>query len=95
MVSGSAIIWTTVVISRENVKNLKESLAEFKIDIHLAIDKEKRHAMAMAQQRMGTIEKDVDEIFPRLRKTESDSQKNCFALTEVMKNCIKHKKVEG
>ena len=47
-----------------NYKNLKET-----------INTEKRHAMELAEQRIGSVEKDVDEIFPRLRAAENGMER--------------------
>ena len=92
--SAVAIIYTTVIISRENIKNLKESLTEFKAEVKEDISKEKRHAMELAQQRLISIEKDVDEIFPRLRTAEDLGNKNCLVVTKLLQEhdkllCIK------
>lgn len=81
-------LWKTTA---NTTQNIKESLTEFKSDIRKEIQTEKRHALELANQRIGCIEKDLDEIFPRLRGTEDNLKKNCFAITQVQQNCIKHK----
>lgn len=81
-------LWKT---TNSTTQSVKESLAEFKTDIRKEIQTEKRHALELANQRIGCIEKDVDEIFPRLRGTEDNLKKNCFAITQVQQNCVKHK----
>lgn len=74
------------------IQNFKESLSEFKTDIRGEISKEKEHAMELARQRMSNIEKDVDEIFPRLRATEDKIKKNCFTVDQMQKTCKAHKR---
>jgi hypothetical protein len=98
--SAVAVIYTTVVINRENIKNLKSSLIEFKADIRSDIEKEKKHAMELAHQRITSIEKDVDEIFPRLRTAEDLGNKNCHVLTKLLTEhdrliCLKEGLKEG
>lgn len=85
--SASVMIYATVAVNRENIKNVKESLMEFKADIKDEISKEKKHAMELANQRIGTIEKDVDEMWPRLRNVEDSAKKNCIVVTQIQKDC--------
>lgn len=88
--SAGAVIIATLKINSNTIQNLKDSLSEFKCDIKEEIGKEKRHAMELASQRIGNIEKDVDEIFPRLRTAEDNVKKNCFVVSSMQKNCIRH-----
>lgn len=85
--SAGIVIYATVAVNKENIKNVKESLMEFKSDIKEEIAKEKKHAMELASQRIGSIEKDVDEMWPRLRRAEDNVQKNCLVVTQIQKDC--------
>lgn len=98
--SSMTVVYSTIQINKTNTDNLKASFTEFKVEVKeeiqgvksevkAEIQSEKNHAMEMARQRMGTIEKDVNEIFPRLRKVEDDSSKNCFGLVQIQKRCEK------
>lgn len=89
--SAIAVIAFNWGTSRSTVQNTKESLSEFKSDIKEEIQREKKHALELAQQRICSIEKDVDEIFPRLRATEDSMKKNCFEISGIQKNCKLHK----
>jgi hypothetical protein len=75
--------------------DIKESLNIFRSDLREEIVKEKRHAMEVANLRIEPISKDVDEIWPRLRTVEESSNKNCYALTTMQKNCLKHQREGG
>jgi len=91
--SAIAVIAFNYGTSRSTVQNTKDSLSEFKVDIKEEIQKEKRHALELANQRIGAVEKDVDEIWPRLREAEDTGKKNCFNLTNMQKNCKLHKDI--
>lgn len=92
IVSGLSVIVSNIAINKAGLKSLKESLSEFKVEIKGEIKTEKNHAMQLADQRIGEIEKDVNEIFPRLRNAESKSDKNCIVVTQLQKDCLrKHK----
>lgn len=91
MGSAGVVVVSLWMTNKYIMSNLQESLAEFKKDIKDEIKKEKSHAMELASQRLTTIEKDVDEIFPRLRKAEDNVNKNCYAITTMQQNCIRHK----
>lgn len=95
MITAGLVIYATIKVSENNIKNLKESLAEFKTDIKSEITKEKSHAMELAGQRMRTIEKDLDEIWPRFKIVEDTVNKNCYVLTTIQNNCIRHHKEAG
>ncbi len=81
-------LWNT---TKNTTKNIKESLCEFKVDIRREIATEKEHALELARQRINNIEKDVDEMFPRVRAIEDSVKKNCYAVKEIQTNCIRHK----
>lgn len=91
--SAIAVIAFNWGISRSTVQNTKESLSEFKSDIKEEIQREKRHALELAAQRIGSVEKDVDEMWPRLREAEDIGKKNCYNLTSMQKNCKLHKEI--
>lgn len=90
--SAVAVVVTNVIVTRSGLQNLKEQFMEFKGDIKTHIKTEKSHAMGMADTRIVSIEKDIDEIFPRLRSVEDSVRKNCFAITFVQQMCVRHKK---
>lgn len=92
--SAIAMIAFNYGTSRSTNQNTKESLAEFKVAVDKEIQKEKRHALELASQRIGSIEKDVDEMWPKIREVEDISKKNCFNLTAMQKNCMLHKDIK-
>jgi len=81
-------LWNT---TKNTTKSIKESLSEFKVDIRREIATEKEHALELARQRINNIEKDVDEMFPRVRAVEDSVKKNCYAVKEIQANCVRHK----
>ena len=91
--SAIAMIAFNYGFSKSTVQTTKESLSEFKTDVKEEIQKEKRHALELASQRIGSVEKDVDEMWPRLREAEDIGKKNCFNLTSMQKNCKLHKDI--
>ena len=98
LISFGGITYITTMINKNNVANLTSKLTEFKADIKEEITREKRHAMELAQQRIGAIEKDIDEIFPRLRTTEDGVKKNCLITTKLLQEhdklvCMKEREV--
>jgi len=90
--SSGVVVIAMWMNNKTIISNLKEQLVEFKSDIKLDIQKEKKHAMELAEQRLGAVEKDVDEIFPRLRLAEENVQKNCIILTNMKQACEKNHK---
>lgn len=93
--SAGIILYGVSLINKTNLENLKASFTEFKGEIKEEIVKEKKHAMELAGQRIGGIEKDLDEIWPRFRKAEENINKNCYVLSTIQSNCIKHRKEVG
>jgi ribosome-associated translation inhibitor RaiA len=93
--SAGVVVVSMWKINTYTIQNLKESLKEFKTDVHVEIEKEKAHAMELAGQRFKSIEKNVDEIFPRLRNNEDKTKHNCFAVESIQKSCIKHREEKG
>jgi hypothetical protein len=83
-ITGLVMIVTNIMVNKTNVLNLKESLNEFKVNIKETIKTEKDHALEIGKQRIISVEKDVDEIFPRLRTAEQNTQKNCIVLTKLL-----------
>ena len=73
-------------MTKSNVQNLKESLTEFKATIKETIKTEKDHALELGRTRIVAVEKDVSEIFPRLRSAEDAGQKNCIVLSKLLKD---------
>jgi uncharacterized protein YciU (UPF0263 family) len=91
--SSGVVVVAMWMNNKTIISNLKEQLAEFKSDIKIDVQKEKKHAMELAEQRIGSVEKDVDEIFPRLRIAEENVQKNCIVLSNMKQACEKNHKV--
>lgn len=84
-ITGLVMIVTNIMVNKTNVENLEKSLNEFKINIKETIKTEKDHALEIGKQKISAVEKDVDEIFPRLRTAEANTQKNCLLLTNLLK----------
>ena len=87
--SALVVITSSIVVSKVMIGNIKESLTEFKIWTKEHIKSEKNHAMELANQRIGNIEADIDEMFPRLRTVEDSAKKNCLCLAQLQKDCNK------
>lgn len=83
-ITGIVVIVANIVVNKNNVTHLKESLSEFKINIKEIIHTEKSHALELGKARIVAVEKDVQEIFPRLRTAEDAGQKNCIVLTKLL-----------
>ena len=84
IITGAFIIAANTKVNKTNVENLEKSLNEFKINIKETIKTEKDHALEIGKQKIASVEKDVDEIFPRLRTAEANTQKNCIVLTKLL-----------
>lgn len=83
------VVYTTIITSKINIQNLKEAMSEFKKDIKEDILNQKKDAMKLAGQKFCTIEDDIKEIFPRLRKTEEISRENSLCIDFIKKEIQK------
>jgi len=95
LISCGATIGSMFLNNKVIIKNIEDRVATYKADMEKMIHTEKRHAMDLSSAYIKNIEKDVDEIFPRLRKVEDSASANCFKVSQLEKNCIKHKIREG
>ena len=68
--SAIAVIAYNYGMLRTMNQNIEKSFSEFKTNIEKEMEKEKVHVSELNQQRFGSIEKDVDEMFSRIRKAE-------------------------
>jgi hypothetical protein len=93
--SALVVVSSTIAVSRVMILNMKESLEEFKTWTREHIRTEKNHAMTIAEQRIVNIEKDVNEIFPRLRKVEDRTGENSICIKQIKKDCEKNHMVRG
>lgn len=91
----------TLVQFREDVnksltdlkQDMKDSVGTLRVEVKEEIHREKKNALELSNQRIGTVEKDVDEIWPRLREAEDTGKKNCFNLMNMQKNCKLHREI--
>lgn len=83
-------IISVLLSNRVIVKNLNEKVDTQKVDLIKMIESEKRNALELARLRIGHVEKDVDEIYPRLRSVEIKTQRNCDVLSAHMTNKEAH-----
>ncbi len=91
LVSCGATVGAMLLNNKNIIRNIEDRVASYKLDMEKMIVSEKRHAVELVNSRLGNTEKDIDEIFPRLRVVEDSTAKNCYGLKQLEKNCIKHK----
>ena len=91
LVSCGATVGAMLLNNKNIIRNIEDRVASYKIDMEKMIVSEKKHAIDLVNTRLMNTEKDIDEIFPRLRVVEDSTAKNCFGLKQLEKNCIRHK----
>jgi len=91
LISCGATVGAMLLNNKNIIKNIEDRVASYKIDMEKMITNEKRHAIELVNTRLMNTEKDIDEIFPRLRVVEDSTAKNCYGLKQLEKNCLKHK----
>lgn len=89
--SAGTVIYATVKVNSNSIKNIEFSLSEFKKDIKSDIAEQKKSAMDLADRRFRPIEDNIREIFPRLRRTEDKTNENGMCIDFIKKSCVAHR----
>lgn len=91
VVSCGVTVGSMILNNRTIIRNLDEKIQLYKTDMEGRLKMEKEHAISLAEVRFRSIEKDVDEMFPRLRATEDSTQANSLTIHQIHANCIRHR----
>ena len=91
VVSCGVTVGSMFLNNRTIIKNLDEKIQLYKKDMEGRLKLEKEHAIALTELRLRNIEKDVDEMFPRLRSVEDCTQANSLTVHQLESNCIRHR----